>query len=60
MLTNDQLVSILKGAVIAALGAALAAVEHSLSGLAIGPIITPTLTALNSVIVNAVRKYFFG
>lgn len=60
MFTSDQFWSIVKGAVIAALGAALAAVEHSVSGLEIGPIITPTLTAINSVIVNAVRKYFFG
>ena len=59
MLSTDKLVSILKGAVIAALGATLTAIEHS-AGLAVGPILTPTLTALNSVLVNAARKYFFG
>lgn len=59
-MSKDAILSILKGAVIAGIGATLAALEHGLSGLEIGPIITPTLTAVNSVIVNAVRKYFFG
>lgn len=56
-MSKDAIVSILKGAVIAGIGAVLAAFEHGLTGLPIGPIITPALTAVNSVIVNALRKW---
>lgn len=59
-MTRDSLVSILKGAVIAGIGAGLAAFEHGIIGLPIGPILTPALTAVNSVLVNALRKWLLG
>lgn len=56
-MSKDAILSILKGAVIAGIGAGLAAFEHGMTGLEIGPVITPVLTAINSVLVNALRKW---
>lgn len=58
-MSQDAIISILKGAVIAGIGAGMAAFEHWVSGLSVGPFITPALTAFNSVVVNALRKWLF-
>jgi len=53
--TKDQLLSIGKGALMAAAGAGLTYVAQFLSGADLG-VWTPAVVALLSVAVNAVRK----
>lgn len=52
---TDQLKSIAKGAVIAAVGAALTYVTQAVSGVDFGPY-TPAVVAVFSVLANALRK----
>lgn len=55
-MTKTKLISIAKGAAIAATGAVLAYLGQYLAATDFG-ILTPALTALLSVGVNAIRKY---
>lgn len=57
---QDKLKSILKGAAIAAIGAAVAVVANAASSGALGPMWSPILGAVASVAVNALRKWAEG
>jgi hypothetical protein len=57
---RDKLISILKGAAIAAAGAAVAVVANAATSGALGPLWSPVLGAVASVLVNALRKWAEG
>lgn len=55
-MTSEFWKSVLKGAAVAAIGAAFAVVSQAISGVDFGPYIGPLVTASMAVVANIVRK----
>jgi hypothetical protein len=53
---NEKLKSILKGAAVAAVGAMLTYATQAIPALSVPPVLVPAVTAILSILANAIRK----